>query len=98
MFKKIILSLILFIFSSFVFIDQSYAHESVNYNVNVYFFWGDGCPHCAAEKPFLRIFPEALPIQKIAENYRCFEEENYSTRFYLYKVLIPCRFNRPAAQ
>ena len=19
----------------------------------VYFFWGDGCPHCAAEKPFL---------------------------------------------
>ena len=22
-------------------------------DVNVYFFWGDGCPHCAKEKPFL---------------------------------------------
>ncbi len=21
--------------------------------VTIYFFWGDGCPHCAAEKPFL---------------------------------------------
>ncbi len=19
----------------------------------IYFFWGDGCPHCATEKPFL---------------------------------------------
>ncbi len=31
--------------------------------VNIYFFWGDGCPHCAAEKPFL----EAL-VQKYAPN------------------------------
>ena len=21
--------------------------------VNIYFFWGNGCPHCAKEKPFL---------------------------------------------
>jgi len=21
--------------------------------VTIYFFWGDGCPHCAVEKPFL---------------------------------------------
>ncbi len=23
------------------------------YIVNIYFFWGDGCPHCAEEEPFL---------------------------------------------
>jgi len=26
--------------------------------VNIYFFWGEGCPHCAAEKPFLEALVE----------------------------------------
>ncbi len=25
-----------------------------NSNVKIYFFWGDGCPHCAAAEPFLQ--------------------------------------------
>ncbi len=29
------------------------AGENDSYKVVVYFFWGDGCPHCAKEKPFL---------------------------------------------
>jgi len=29
--------------------------------VNVYFFWGDGCPHCAAEKTFLSQLVEKYP-------------------------------------
>ncbi len=29
-----------------------YAQESTD-NVTVYFFWGEGCPHCAEEKTFL---------------------------------------------
>lgn len=27
----------------------------------VYFFWGDGCPHCAAEKPFLEDLAQRYP-------------------------------------
>lgn len=30
-------------------------------NVFVYFFWGDGCPHCAEEKPFLEDLEEKYP-------------------------------------
>ena len=26
--------------------------------VYIYLFWGDGCPHCAAAKPFLESLPE----------------------------------------
>lgn len=29
--------------------------------VTVYFFWGDGCPHCAAEKPFLEKMQQKYP-------------------------------------
>ncbi len=27
----------------------------------IYFFWGDGCPHCAAAKPFLQTLTEKYP-------------------------------------
>jgi len=40
--------------------------------VNIYFFWGDGCPHCAAEKPFL----EALE-KKYAPNVKLNTYEIY---------------------
>lgn len=36
-------------------------------DVNIYFFWGDGCPHCAAEKPFLRSLEEKYPTINIYE-------------------------------
>ncbi len=29
--------------------------------VVVYFFWGDGCPHCAVEKPFLEEMENKYP-------------------------------------
>ncbi len=29
--------------------------------VNVYFFWGEGCPHCEHEKPFLEKLEEKYP-------------------------------------
>jgi thiol-disulfide isomerase/thioredoxin len=31
----------------------------------VYFFWGDGCPHCAAEKPFLEQLKQDYDIEVI---------------------------------
>ncbi|MFW5991318.1 MAG: TlpA family protein disulfide reductase [Candidatus Nanoarchaeia archaeon] len=29
--------------------------------VTVYFFWGEGCPHCATEKPFLEELENKYP-------------------------------------
>jgi len=33
--------------------------------VNVYFFWGEGCPHCAHEKPYLEKLENKYPEVKI---------------------------------
>ena len=38
----------------------------------VYFFWGDGCPHCAAEKPFLERLTQQYPSVEV----RAFEVWN----------------------
>lgn len=46
--RQKILSLIFVLF--FIFSTPTEASES---GLNVYFFWGDGCPHCEKEKPFL---------------------------------------------
>lgn len=34
-------------------------------DVNIYFFWGDGCPHCEEEKPFLKSLVEKYPQLKL---------------------------------
>lgn len=36
------------------------AHQQME-PVSIYFFWGDGCPHCAAAKPFLAGLEEKYP-------------------------------------
>lgn len=33
--------------------------------VVVYFFWGDGCPHCAAAKPFLEELSQRIPQMEV---------------------------------
>ncbi|MDP2966753.1 MAG: hypothetical protein Q8N39_12080 [Pelolinea sp.] len=33
--------------------------------VTIYFFWGDGCPHCAEEEPFLESLAQKYPQVKI---------------------------------
>ena len=35
--------------------------------VTLYFFWGEGCPHCAAAKPFLADLQEAYPDLAVAD-------------------------------
>jgi len=35
--------------------------------VNLYFFWGEGCPHCAKEKPFLEKLNQKYPQLNIHE-------------------------------
>ncbi|HDP73587.1 MAG TPA: hypothetical protein ENN46_01370 [Candidatus Woesearchaeota archaeon] len=37
----------------------AFAEESQD--VNIYFFWGEGCPHCATQKPFLDELDEKYP-------------------------------------
>ena len=36
-----------------------------NQPVAVYFFWGDGCPHCAAAKPFLAELGRQYPSMEL---------------------------------
>ena len=35
--------------------------------VNLYLFWGDGCPHCEAEQEFLTEIEEEFPNLKITK-------------------------------
>lgn len=60
--SKILISLSLFllILPSFT---NVYAQEQISEEekVNIYFFWGEGCPHCASEKPFLEKLEDKYP-------------------------------------
>ncbi len=50
--------------------------------VTIYFFWGEGCPHCAVAKPYLSSLPAKMPglqvkmfeTYYIAENQTLFQE------------------------
>jgi len=57
--------------------------------VTVYFFWGDGCPHCAAEKPFLERLTQQYPSVEV----RAFEVWNSpENRDLFYKVAASLGF------
>lgn len=47
--KSKILFLTIFLASLFVPMSAVFANDEVN----IYFFWGNGCPHCEKERPFL---------------------------------------------
>ncbi|MFP4423945.1 MAG: glutaredoxin family protein [Candidatus Woesearchaeota archaeon] len=50
--------------------------------VTVYFFWGDGCPHCATEKTFLEQMESKYPIEvKMFETYKNPENAQYFQEF-----------------
>lgn len=44
---------LLIIFSILLISNPFNFAKAENNQVNIYFFWADGCPHCAKEKPFL---------------------------------------------
>ncbi|KKQ53504.1 MAG: hypothetical protein US83_C0018G0008 [Candidatus Falkowbacteria bacterium GW2011_GWC2_38_22] len=50
MIKKFIIFIFLF---SFLIVPTKQVFAEAGETVNVYFFWGKGCPHCEQEKPFL---------------------------------------------
>lgn len=43
-------------------VKPAFAQEK---KVNIYFFWGDGCSHCAHEKPFLEKLEKKYPEVKV---------------------------------
>ena len=60
--KKILLPILIFALfllgaSSLTGMGQASAAEKTV----IYFFWGDGCPHCATEKPFLEEMEQEYP-------------------------------------
>ena len=44
--------------------------------VVVYFFWGDGCPHCAAAKPFLEELGQRIPQMEVRMYEVWYSEDN----------------------
>ena len=44
--------------------------------VNIYFFWGSGCPHCAAEKPFLEKLKSKYPTLQVQSYEIWYNESN----------------------
>ncbi len=54
-------SFIAIIFLFFLWIFAAPKPSLAQNDVNLYFFWGSGCPHCAAEKPFLEKLETKYP-------------------------------------
>ena len=48
----------------------------VQENITVYLFWGDGCPHCEAARPFLHELAQRYPNTKILEYEVWYQVEN----------------------
>lgn len=72
MFRKIFF--IGLVASSFLFILP--LSVSAENKVNVFFFWGNGCPHCAKEKPFLEQLEKKYKTLKVYKYEVWFDESN----------------------
>ncbi len=60
MLKKILF--FIFVISLLVIPGRSVFAQEKNDDVNIYFFWGDGCPHCANEKIYLEYLTNKYPF------------------------------------
>ncbi|MFA4834129.1 MAG: hypothetical protein WC619_04780 [Patescibacteria group bacterium] len=65
-----LLKIILPVFLFFLFIQPSFAQDKIN----LYFFYGNGCPHCAKEEKFLN------KLEKERENIKIFRYEVWYNR------------------
>lgn len=75
--KKIIFFLSIFLFLLGGIFSFAIAQEQTQ--VEMYFFWGDGCPHCAAAKPFLARLEKDYPELQLKsyETWNPGNENNY---------------------
>lgn len=74
-FKKAISVLFLAVVSVLI-ANKSYAADKVN----VYLFWGDGCPHCAKEKEFLKTL-EKEDESIVIHDYEVYGDPEASSKF-----------------
>lgn len=68
--NKKILSLLLFVLlllTGILGFNADHAMAQDTKPVNIYFFWGKGCPHCASEEPFLQKMKEKYPQVNIVD-------------------------------
>ncbi|MFW6024763.1 MAG: glutaredoxin family protein [Candidatus Woesearchaeota archaeon] len=79
--KKVILIIMMLFLTTMFFVSDVKSNDDLN-NVTIYFFWGDGCPHCETQKDFFYEFIadyETVEIKmfetwKITENVEVLEE------------------------
>ncbi|MDX9970821.1 MAG: thioredoxin family protein [Candidatus Gracilibacteria bacterium] len=77
--KKIfkILFLTTFLLTSVNFLpNTAFANDIEEKTVNLYFFYGEGCPHCEKEKPFLRKMEEKYENLKVHSYEIWYSSEN----------------------
>jgi thiol-disulfide isomerase/thioredoxin len=90
-YKNTLVALFIVVFCSFLFtvtltsVSAESARKQINpasitqvntHPVVVYFFWGDGCPHCADAKPFLESLAEQNTTLEVRSYEVWFVEEN----------------------
>jgi len=79
-FIRTILFSIIFLFFGFTLLSpQIFAEDSTQSSSNkveVYFFWGKGCPHCAKEKSFLEGLEKKYPQLELKEFEVYYNREN----------------------
>ncbi|MBC7073806.1 hypothetical protein H5T58_00210 [Candidatus Parcubacteria bacterium] len=67
---------IFFILTVFFCISLVFQLVSAQQKVEIYFFWGQGCPHCAQEKPFLEKIKQKYPQLEVKEFEVYYSKEN----------------------
>jgi cytochrome c biogenesis protein CcdA/thiol-disulfide isomerase/thioredoxin len=70
--KKIFFLLIFIFFLSFFSLKEIFSAGKVE----IYFFWGQGCPHCAQEKPFLEELKQKYPQLEVKDFEVYYSREN----------------------
>jgi len=58
----------------------NHVENNISNGVNIYFFWGEGCSHCAQEKPFLEKLKEKYPQLEVKE-FEIYKSENNQKLF-----------------
>lgn len=68
-FKKAIPVVLSFIFTLWIVlaVDLNHSYSESKKPIVLYFFWGDGCPHCAKEKEFLKKLKSKYPQLEIKD-------------------------------
>ena len=74
--KNQIVLILISVFIFLLFQSPVLAQSNELTDINIYFFWGDGCPYCEKEKPFLDSLILKYPRVKLVEYEVWFSSEN----------------------